>query len=163
MMGMQHIQTVTQNYTGTKDLCDIKVLHNEERPAWVVLKAIGKIHSILREIKPCINESKKKGVSVSKIGSQKFLSVVTPSNLEIGGARKSMRIIPLYNFPKPIRKSEYREHTKENSLIERPFMPPMPSTVKKSCILDENYTASSFIKLGTPSSKIRKGASNSFF
>lgn len=103
-MATHHIEAVTRRYTGVKDVCDIKVLHNDERPSWVVIRAIGRIYAALRDSKPVVEESKRRGLSIAKLGSQKFLTVVTPSNLD-QGMRKSMRIIPLYNIQKTIRKS----------------------------------------------------------
>jgi hypothetical protein len=48
MMGRQHIEAITQNYSGDKDICDIKVTHNEERPVWIVLRAMGKLNGMVR-------------------------------------------------------------------------------------------------------------------
>jgi hypothetical protein len=97
-----HVQTVTSSYTGSRDVCDIKVLHNEERPAWVVIRAMGRIYAAIRAGRPVVREdSNRRGLSIAKFNSQKFLSVVTPSGLDVK-MRKSMRIVP---FQKPHRKS----------------------------------------------------------
>lgn len=77
----------------------------------MILRAMGKIYTVIKEdkmgkeIKEVTN---RKGLTIAKISSQKFLSVITPSGIDMK-IRKSMKIIP---FLKSQRKSMYNEHSK---------------------------------------------------
>jgi hypothetical protein len=77
---------------------------------------MGKIYAAMRVNSKPEREDKKRGLSIAKFNSQKFLSIITPSNLD-QNMRKSMRIIPGPKFQKSYRHSEYRQHMKENSTI----------------------------------------------
>ena len=54
---------------------------------------MSKIYTVLKEKprKMVVEDQKKRGLSLTKFGSQKFLTVVTPSNLDTT-MRKSIRI-----------------------------------------------------------------------
>lgn len=83
LMSEKHIQSIVRNNCCNFEVNDIKVMHNEERPTWIVAKIITKIRQKLNKNKrfiPCFNNSKKRGLSITKFCDEQisFPKMSTP-------------------------------------------------------------------------------------
>ena len=66
-MGVKHVERIVKNNRGDYETNDIKVMHNDERPTWIITKMITIIREKLKNRHPpSFLQSKRKGLSITK-------------------------------------------------------------------------------------------------
>ncbi len=64
-MHHSHMDSIKAHFKGEMENCDMKVRHNEERPLWVIEKAVKNINNALKNNEQLTN--KKRGLSIVKM------------------------------------------------------------------------------------------------